>query len=62
MLSSNDRKEAGARGGVAAVGLKLNDLVQRLQTAYHLTDTGEIQRCSRQVPANTAQCTSTCRR
>ena len=36
------RKEAGARGGVAAVGLKLNDLVQRLQTAYQLTTQGKF--------------------
>ena len=36
------RKEAGARGGVAAVGLELNDLVQRLQTAYQLTTQGKF--------------------
>ena len=37
-----DRKEAGARGGVPAVGLKLNTLVQRLQQAYQLTTTGKF--------------------
>ncbi len=36
------RKEAGARGGVPAVGLKLNDLVTRLQTAYQLTTQGKF--------------------
>ena len=36
------RKEAGARGGVPAVGMKLNDLVQRLQTAYQLTTQGKF--------------------
>lgn len=35
-------KEAGARGGVPAVGLKLNDLVQRLQVAYQLTTSGKF--------------------
>ena len=37
------RKEAGAKGGVPAVGLKLNDLVQRLQIAYQLTTQGKFQ-------------------
>jgi len=37
------RKEAGAKGGVPAVGLKLNDLVQRLQVAYQLTTQGKFQ-------------------
>ena len=36
------RKEAGARGGVPSVGLKLNDLVQRLQQAYQLTTAGKF--------------------
>ena len=36
------RKEAGARGGVPAVGVKLNDLVQRLQTAYQMTTQGKF--------------------
>ena len=36
------RKEAGARGGAPAVGQKLNDLVQRLQTAYQLTTQGKF--------------------
>ena len=36
------RKEAGARGGVPAVGLKLSDLVQRLQAAYQLTTQGKF--------------------
>ena len=35
-------KEAGARGGVPAVGLKLNDLMQRLQSAYKMTTTGKF--------------------
>ncbi|XP_067685540.1 coatomer subunit alpha-like [Haliotis asinina] len=35
-------KEAGARNGVPAVGLKLNMLVQQLQTAYQLTTTGKF--------------------
>jgi len=37
------RKEAGAKGGVPAVGLKLSDLVQRLQVAYQLTTQGKFQ-------------------
>jgi len=37
------RKEAGAKGGMPAVGLKLNDLVQRLQVAYQLTTQGKFQ-------------------
>lgn len=37
------RKEAGAKGGVPAIGLKLNDLVQRLQVAYQLTTQGKFQ-------------------
>jgi coatomer protein complex subunit alpha (xenin) len=36
-------KEAGAKGGVPAVGLKLGDLVQRLQVAYQLTTQGKFQ-------------------
>ena len=36
------RKEAGARGGVPAVGLKLSDLVARLQAAYQLTTHGKF--------------------
>ncbi|ESN99870.1 hypothetical protein HELRODRAFT_101473 [Helobdella robusta] len=35
-------KEAGAKAGVPAVGLKLNDLVQRLQSAYQLTTQGKF--------------------
>ena len=35
-------KEAGARGGVPAVGLKLSALVSRLQTAYQLTTQGKF--------------------
>ncbi|XP_072049664.1 coatomer subunit alpha-like [Amphiura filiformis] len=35
-------KEAGARGGVPAVGLKLSHLVQRLQSAYQLTTQGKF--------------------
>jgi len=37
------RKEAGAKGGVPAVGMKLNDLIQRLQVAYQLTTQGKFQ-------------------
>jgi coatomer protein complex subunit alpha (xenin) len=37
------RKEAGARGGLPAVGVKLNTLVQRLQIAYQLTTGGKFQ-------------------
>ncbi|XP_069119880.1 coatomer subunit alpha-like isoform X1 [Argopecten irradians] len=35
-------KEAGARNGMAAVGLKLNTLVQQLQVAYQLTTSGKF--------------------
>ncbi|XP_033100225.1 coatomer subunit alpha-like [Anneissia japonica] len=35
-------REAGARAGMAAVGLKLNDLVQRLQLAYQCTTQGKF--------------------
>jgi len=35
-------KEAGAKAGLPAVGLKLNDLVQRLQAAYQLTTGGKF--------------------
>ena len=38
-----DRKEAGARNGLPAVGVKLSTLVQRLQTAYQLTTGGKFQ-------------------
>ena len=37
------RKEAGAKSGLPAVGLKLGDLVQRLQGAYQLTTQGKFQ-------------------
>lgn len=36
------RKDAGGRGGVPAVGLKLNNLVQQLQVAYNLTTAGKF--------------------
>ncbi|XP_028409104.1 coatomer subunit alpha-like [Dendronephthya gigantea] len=36
-------KEAGGRAGLPAVGVKLNTLVQRLQTAYQLTTGGKFQ-------------------
>lgn len=36
-------KEAGAKGGVPAVGMKLSDLIQRLQVAYQLTTQGKFQ-------------------
>ena len=42
MKSSCFRREAGARGGVPMVGLKLSDLVQRLQVAYQLTTQGKF--------------------
>lgn len=35
-------KEAGAKSGLPAVGLKLNDLVQKLQVAYQLTTLGKF--------------------
>jgi len=37
------RKEAGAKGGVPAIGMKLSDLIQRLQVAYQLTTQGKFQ-------------------
>lgn len=36
------RKEAGEKGGCPAVGLKLADLVQRLQVGYQLTTSGKF--------------------
>ena len=36
------RKEAGGRGGVPSVGLKLQTLVQQLQVAYQMTTTGKF--------------------
>lgn len=36
-------KEAGAKSGLPAVGMKLHTLVQRLQTAYQLTTGGKFQ-------------------
>lgn len=35
-------KDAGPKNGVPAVGLKLNDLVQRLQSCYQLTTAGKF--------------------
>ncbi|XP_062572484.1 coatomer subunit alpha-like, partial [Saccostrea cucullata] len=35
-------KEAGARAGMPAVGMKLNTLVQQLQVAYQMTTTGKF--------------------
>lgn len=35
-------KEAGPKQGLPAVGLKLNDLVQRLQSCYQLTTSGKF--------------------
>lgn len=35
-------REAGAKSGLPAVGIKLNELVQRLQTAYQLTTGGKF--------------------
>lgn len=35
-------KDAGPKGGMPAVGLKLNDLVQRLQSCYQLTTAGKF--------------------
>jgi coatomer protein complex subunit alpha (xenin) len=42
LLKCIHRKEAGARGGIPAVGLKLNTLVNRLQVAYQLTTGGKF--------------------
>ncbi|XP_076308950.1 coatomer subunit alpha [Tachypleus tridentatus] len=36
-------KEAGAKGGLPAIGCKLNDLIQRLQMCYQLTTSGKFQ-------------------
>ena len=36
-------KEAGPKNGLPAVGLKLNELVQRLQTCYKLTSSGKFK-------------------
>ncbi|XP_004390279.1 coatomer subunit alpha, partial [Trichechus manatus latirostris] len=36
-------KEAGMKNGVPAVGLKLNDLIQRLQLCYQLTTVGKFE-------------------
>ncbi|ERE72870.1 coatomer subunit alpha isoform 1 [Cricetulus griseus] len=36
-------KEAGLKNGVPAVGLKLNDLIQRLQLCYQLTTVGKFE-------------------
>ena len=36
------RKEAGAKGGLPAVGLKLSELIARLQVAYQLTTQGKF--------------------
>jgi len=35
-------KEAGAKAGLPAIGVKLNDLVQKLQIAYQLTTGGKF--------------------
>ncbi len=35
-------KDAGPKNGLPAVGLKLNDLVQRLQSCYQLTTAGKF--------------------
>lgn len=35
-------KEAGPKNGLPAVGLRLNDLVQRLQSCYQLTTSGKF--------------------
>jgi len=35
-------KDAGPKQGLPAVGLKLNDLVQRLQSGYQLTTSGKF--------------------
>ncbi|OWK05022.1 COPA [Cervus elaphus hippelaphus] len=36
-------KDAGPKNGVPAVGLKLNDLIQRLQLCYQLTTVGKFE-------------------
>lgn len=40
---SISRKDAGLKNGVPAVGLKLNDLIQRLQLCYQLTTVGKFE-------------------
>lgn len=37
------RKDAGLKNGVPAVGLKLNDLIQRLQLCYQLSTVGKFE-------------------
>lgn len=37
------RKEAGLKNALPAVGLKLNDLIQRLQLCYQLTTAGKFE-------------------
>ena len=36
------RQDAGARGGLPAIAIKLGTLVQRLQGAYQLTTSGKF--------------------
>lgn len=47
ILSSSNfslsRKDAGLKNSVPAVGLKLNDLIQRLQLCYQLTTVGKFE-------------------
>lgn len=37
------RKEAGLKNALPAIGLKLNDLIQRLQLCYQLTTAGKFE-------------------
>lgn len=37
------RKDAGLKNALPAVGLKLNDLIQRLQLCYQLTTAGKFE-------------------
>lgn len=42
-LSPPSRKDAGLKNALPAVGLKLNDLIQRLQLCYQLTTAGKFE-------------------
>lgn len=43
LSSFPSRKDAGLKNGVPAVGLKLNDLIQRLQLCYQLSTVGKFE-------------------
>ena len=43
------RKEAGSRAGSNSVSVKLNTVVQRLQTTYQLTTGGKFQEAAEKL-------------